>query len=241
MCAELHKAIADSLKKNNQHIQDNSNIESQRKSDLRNKRKRNEGFYTEFDDSQHSSVTTDFTYTESTQNTESQSDMELCESDQEFTPRIVTTENAEKPVVKRRRLMGPKCVQEYNDKLSIQRATEMEDTIVHNPVSLLKLVLNKINCMNVPDFISVNSEQSILKNECNYCHEVFSNIKLLAVHEAKHIHIELGLKIDDPDLWDPTREDADIRNKVLTLFLPINIKLYWLLTSTRMSLFLPRH
>lgn len=81
MCAELHKAIADSLKQNNQQLDDGENNEN-RSVQLRNKRKRNEGFYAEFDESQDSSVTTDFTYTESTQN-ESQSDMELCDSDHE--------------------------------------------------------------------------------------------------------------------------------------------------------------
>lgn len=88
MCAELHKAIADSLKQSNQHLEDSENNErssgTPRSVQLRNKRKRNEGFYTEFDESQDSSITTDFTYTESTQNTESQSDMELCDSDNEY-------------------------------------------------------------------------------------------------------------------------------------------------------------
>lgn len=83
MCAELHKAIADSLKQSNQQLEDSENNES-RSVQLRSKRKRNEGFYAEFDESQDSSITTDFTYTESTQNTESQSDMELCDSDHEY-------------------------------------------------------------------------------------------------------------------------------------------------------------
>lgn len=219
MCAELHKAIADSLKKNNQHLQDSTNADSQSKNViLRNKRKRNEGFYAEFDDSQDSSITTDITCTESTHNTESQSDMELCDSDHEFAPRILTSENADdKPVLKKRRLMGPKSVQEYNAKLSIQKATEMENTFVYNPLSLLKLTINKINSENVPDFVPTCFEKTILKNECNYCHEVFTNIKMLAVHEAKHIHIELGHKIDDSDLWDSSREDADVRNKVIKI------------------------
>lgn len=82
MCAELHKAIADSLKESNQRLTEDSR--------LRGKRKRNEGFYAEFDESQDSSVTTtDFTYTESTRNTESHSDMELCDSDQECVRRVV--------------------------------------------------------------------------------------------------------------------------------------------------------
>lgn len=84
MCAELHKAIADSLKQNNQHLEDGETKENARSVQLRSKRKRNEGFYAEFDESQDSSITTDFTYTESTQNTESQSDMELCDSDNEY-------------------------------------------------------------------------------------------------------------------------------------------------------------
>lgn len=83
MCAELHKAIADSLKQNNQQLDDGENNEN-RSVQLRSKRKRNEGFYAELDESQDSSITTDFTYTESTQNTESQSDMELCDSDHEY-------------------------------------------------------------------------------------------------------------------------------------------------------------
>lgn len=83
MCAELHKAIAESLKNSNQQLEDGENKDN-RSAQLRNKRKRNEGFYAEFDESQDSSITTDFTYTESTQNTESQSDMELCDSDHDF-------------------------------------------------------------------------------------------------------------------------------------------------------------
>lgn len=219
MCAELHKAIADSLKKNNQHLQDSKTAESQPKIVvLRNKRKRNEGFYTEFDDSQDSSITTEFTCTESTQNTESQSDMELCESDHEFAPRILTSESVDdKPVAKRRRLMGPKSVQEYNAKLSIQKATQMEATVVYNPLSLFKLTINMINSINVPNFVPDCFVKTVVKNECNYCHNTFGNIKMLAVHESEHIHIELGHKIDDSDLWDCSREDAEVRNKVILI------------------------
>lgn len=218
MCAKLHKAIADSLKNSNQHLDDEENSESvTRNVVLRNKRKRNEGFYAEYDESQDSSVTTDFTYTESTQNTESQSDMELCESDQEYSSRILMKEEI-MPVVKRRRLMGPKSVQEHNAKLELQRLTEMEEITVFNPLSLLKLSIDSINSLNVPEYQSQWFSESVLKSVCNYCQESFSNVKLLAVHEAGHMNIEMGVRIDDNSLWDVQRDDANVRNKWLEKF-----------------------
>lgn len=177
---------------------------------MRSKRKRNEGFYAELDESQDSSVTTDFTYTESTQNTESQSDMELCESEPEYGPKIEVT-----PAAKRRKLMGPKSVQEYNERLEIEKATEMEVETVFNPLSLFTITINKINSVNVPDFSAPTCVESTLTDKCRYCGKEFDNVKKLAVHEAGHINIEMGVRVDDETPWHPEREDAEVRNKWL--------------------------
>lgn len=93
-----------------------------------------------------------------------------------------------------------------------------ERTTIYNPFSLTRLALNAINYKNVPDFWSPNCAESTvvdIEKWCNYCFKKFPNVKLLAVHEAEHISIEMGLRIDDSNLWEKSREDADIRNKWL--------------------------
>lgn len=92
-----------------------------------------------------------------------------------------------------------------------------ERTVIYNPFSLTRLALNAINYKNVPDFWSPTCKESTVEMEklCNYCHKKFSNVKLLAIHEAEHMSIEMGVRIDDSDPWDISREDADIRNKWL--------------------------
>lgn len=113
--------------------------------------------------------------------------------------------------------MGPKSVQDSYTKERMLQILKSEQTIVYNPFTLLRLALNAINYKNVPDFWSPTCKQGTIDIErsCNYCLKKFSNIKLLAVHEAEHMSIEMGVRIDDTNPWDETREDADIRNKWL--------------------------
>lgn len=116
--------------------------------------------------------------------------------------------------------MGPKSIQDAHEKERMIHIFNTEQTFVYNPFSLTRLVLNAINYENVPDFWSPTCEKTLvqLENICNYCDQKFPNVKLLAIHEAEHINIELGARVDDSNVWEELREDADVRNKWLESF-----------------------
>lgn len=118
---------------------------------------------------------------------------------------------------KRRRILGPKSAQNTYTKEHMLQILKTERIVVYNPFSLTRLVLNAINYKNVPDFWSPTCHETTVNIEksCSYCLRKFSNIKLLAIHEAEHMSIEMGVRIDDDNPWDTSREDADIRNKWL--------------------------
>lgn len=113
--------------------------------------------------------------------------------------------------------MGPKSVQDSYAKERMLQLLKYEQTVVYNPFSLMRLALNAINYKNVPDFWSPTCQEDKIDIErsCNYCLKRFPNVKLLAVHEAEHMSIEMGVRIDDGNPWDDSREDAEIRNKWL--------------------------
>lgn len=113
--------------------------------------------------------------------------------------------------------MGPKSIQENYRKERMLQILKTEPTVVYNPFTLSRLALNAINYKNVPDFWSPTCEKTIIETErsCTYCYKKFLNVKLLAMHEAEHMSIEMGVRIDDTNLWDESRDDAEIRNKWL--------------------------
>lgn len=120
-------------------------------------------------------------------------------------------------MTKRRRLMGPKSVQDSFIKVRMLQILKSERCVIYKPFSLMRLALNAINYNNVPDFWSPTCQEGTIEvvQSCSYCLKKFPNIKLLAMHEAEHMSIQMGVRIDDTNLWDETREDADVRNKWL--------------------------
>lgn len=125
--------------------------------------------------------------------------------------------------------MGPKSVQDTFTKSRMLHILKTEQCIIYNPFSLTRLALNAINYKNVPDFWSPPCQECIIEVEqsCSYCLRKFPNTKLLAMHEAEHMSIELGVRIDDENLWDETREDADVRNKWLERLVHRKFELEW--------------
>ncbi|KAJ8954074.1 hypothetical protein NQ318_004379 [Aromia moschata] len=93
-----------------------------------------------------------------------------------------------------------------------------EEEYRYQPLSLLQLALNVINKENVPDYEPDDFIKQVVYPKCNYCSRTFRNLKVLAIHEARHMDVEAGEKIDNPVPWHYSRDDADIRNKWLSYF-----------------------
>ncbi|RZC35293.1 uncharacterized protein BDFB_004101 [Asbolus verrucosus] len=211
LCAELHKAIADSLS-NNKVI---THTESEKV--VRSRRRRSQAFYHELDDSLCSSLT-EFTNTESSQCYEEyHSEVESYESDSEDLERA------------KRRKLDPSIVLNIKEK-NIQGEKDIQDVQVlktlfrdeveyrYFPLSLMTLALNVVNKKIVPGHEPDEFYEKVVEPQCTYCREKFKNSKLLALHEVDHINIELGEKVDNPIPWHESRDDAHIRNKWLNSY-----------------------
>ncbi|KAF2903459.1 hypothetical protein ILUMI_02721 [Ignelater luminosus] len=234
LCAQLHKAIQDSLRKSK--LQENY-IEEQKLT--------NGHAESQDEDSQTSKELrgTDSPYSMS-QNAESQSDME-CDSDGEYTLKITTSNIRGKrllrqnhnqgPALKRRRFVGPKSrVTQRRERfmkiLHDEKVCDKKVIVKYNPLSLLKCVLNCINKQNVPDYecdsfekVEVNeytlvngdgTEKLVLQedNICECCERIFLDVNDLAVHESKHMFVVLGEKVDTPRMWTNKEVDSSTRN-----------------------------
>lgn len=102
----------------------------------------------------------------SSQNAESQSDLDLCDSDLEHSPKIITTHFTRKrpgddisylqPTAKKRRFVGPmsrvKQRKEYYFKLLQEEEFKQRLVMAYKPLSLMQCVLNFINSQNVPNY-----------------------------------------------------------------------------------------
>ncbi|KAK5640163.1 hypothetical protein RI129_010974 [Pyrocoelia pectoralis] len=230
LCDELQQAIQDSLRKSK--IQENH---------IEQTKLLNGYSESQDDDSQASSQNklheTDSSFSMS-HNAESQSDIELCDSDAEFAPRFGKVSGKRlhgdkqmmSPVSKRRRFIGPKSrvKQRKDNYLRLYRQQEFRKNVIvqYNPLSLLSCALNVINKQNLPDHeyehyvktevneVFINGDLQLEEeNICNYCEKLFMNVNSLAVHECSHMYVVLGDKVDDPVIWNGRKSDALVRNK----------------------------
>lgn len=117
-------------------------------------------------------------------------------------------------VPKRQKLCGPKS------RMKALQRIRRKQIVFYEPLSLTLCILNSINKENVPDFYSENSNRIVqeldeLEVVCFYCDRTFSDMNSLAIHEGKHLQIKLHDKVDFPAYWNPSRENAYIRNKWL--------------------------
>lgn len=206
LCMDL-QVLNDSIARNKLSELDSEKV-------LRSTRKKPQPFYHELDDSMCSSLT-EFTNTESSQGCEMPSDMESFDSEQDSQRPAkrrkldseVTEETENQGLIEIKNRVDSKKAQDLMDNL------KTEIRYIFNPLSLLQLIINAINVKNIPDYSVENYKKDIINSVCKRCDEKFQNMKLLAIHEAKHLDVDLGDKIDDPELWDDSKEYADIRNK----------------------------
>ncbi|XP_044270521.1 uncharacterized protein LOC123015107 [Tribolium madens] len=206
LCAELHKAITDSLSINK--VVTSSESEKV----LRSRRRKSQAFYHELDDSLCSSLT-EFTNTESSQ----------CYEEYHTDVESYDSENEDMERVKRRKLND--SVVNNKDKIKrevdVQRVKEVykdETESRYFPLSLMSLALNVINKRIVPDHQPNEFYEKLVEPQCTYCNLKFKNSKLLALHEVEHINIELGEKVDNPIPWHESRDDSHVRNKWLSSY-----------------------
>lgn len=228
LCDELQQAIQDSLRKSKiqeNHIEETKLLNGYSES--------------QDDDSQASSQNklheTDSSFSMS-HNAESQSDMELCDSDVEVAPRFGKVSGKRlhgdkqmmSPISKRRRFIGPKSrvKQRKDNYLRLYREQQVTKSkeVQYNPLSLLSCALNVINKQNVPDYVyeyyvkvelDDTSADAELEEEniCNYCEKLYMNENSLALHECKHMYVVLGDKVDDSVIWNGRKSDVVVRNK----------------------------
>ncbi|EEZ99574.1 uncharacterized protein LOC103314829 [Tribolium castaneum] len=205
LCAELHKAITDSLSVNKLVTS------SESEKVLRSRRRKSQAFYHELDDSLCSSLT-EFTNTESSQCYEEyHTDVESYDSDNEDLNRA------------KRRKLNDSVVSKDKAKreLDVQTLREIykdETEARYFPLSLMTLALNVVNKRLVPGHEPYDFYQKVVEPQCTYCNLQFKNSKLLALHEVEHINIELGEKVDNPIPWHESRDDAHVRNKWLNSY-----------------------
>ncbi|CAH1155264.1 unnamed protein product [Phaedon cochleariae] len=239
LCTDLHKAIAESMVKN------------EVASDEKSLRKRKVvPFYHELDDSICSSLTE--YNTEGSQGLDEPSDSSSSDSDEAQRPtkrrRIESGEdedndsnkddesNKDGASVDPLALEGREGLtirhpdeingegnveengEENEEEVGVENSFADEEEIRYQPLTLLMLALNAINVMNVPDYEPDEYTCETIYPECNYCGARFQNYKMLAVHEVGHLDVEMGDKIDNPIPWHSSRDDAEIRNKWLTFF-----------------------
>lgn len=125
LCAELHKAIADSLTINKVVTSGNDN--EREKAERSTRRRRSQAFYHELDDSLCSSMT-EFTNTESSQAYEDfNSEMDSYESGEENLDRA-----------KRRRLNSPPLVYERQMKLRRDNIIEKREEVQAADIQIFK-------------------------------------------------------------------------------------------------------
>jgi hypothetical protein len=212
LCAELHKAIADSLS-NNKVI-----TQSESEKVVRSRRRRSQAFYHELDDSLCSSLT-EFTNTESSQCYEEyHSEVESYESGSEDIERVKRRklDNSIMLGSKEKVVEGEKEV--VVDTQVFKEFFQNEVEHRYYPLSLMNLALNVVNKNIVSNHEPDEFYEKVFEPQCTYCGQKFQNSKLLALHEVEHINIELGEKVDNPIPWHESRDDAHIRNKWLNSY-----------------------
>ncbi|KAG5887935.1 hypothetical protein JTB14_003030 [Gonioctena quinquepunctata] len=240
LCTDLHKAIAESLVKNK--------VTTESASEKSLRRRKVVPFYNEMEDSLCSSLTEFTHNTEGSQCFEEPSDMDdsvdsdevlrpskrrRIESDdesQEDTPEDNKDEEADSatpPEAQKEGLLMIRKPEDINgdreeeeDPLgcTLENMFVDEQEYRYEPLSLLQLALNVINKLNIPDYEPEEFFIETIWPKCSYCGLQFQNLKILAIHEASHIDVEMGEKIDNPVPWHRSREFAEVRNKWLNYF-----------------------
>ncbi|XP_060535273.1 uncharacterized protein LOC132707430 [Cylas formicarius] len=242
LCTDLHKIIADSLRKNRVITADSESEKVLRKRKI-------QPIYQELEDSLCSSLT------EFTRNTE---DDNTSQYGFDMNSDIETDESGEERHAKRRKIDSDGVLGEQkthtegsspigdipgvketagngesveNEEENAKGAPEVkvpevnfeelfkdEPDVIYEPLSLLQIALNCINVQNVPDYVPEHYTERSSATKCNVCGRTFQNVKLLSLHEPCHIDVEIEEKIDNPTPWPDTHPDAPIRNKWLTYF-----------------------
>ncbi|XP_076271977.1 uncharacterized protein LOC143203630 isoform X1 [Rhynchophorus ferrugineus] len=95
---------------------------------------------------------------------------------------------------------------------------EQEPEYTYEPLSLLRISLNAINAQNVEEYYALPYVKKSAACKCNTCGEGFKNMKLLALHEFHHMDVDMEEKIDNPLPWPEDHPYANVRNKWLTYF-----------------------
>ncbi|XP_057671512.1 uncharacterized protein LOC130903436 isoform X1 [Diorhabda carinulata] len=231
---ELELAIAESMAKNK--IKTENSEKSLR-------RRKVVPFYHELDDSLCSSLTEFTQNTEGSQLYDDNSDLDGSdESLEELRPRkrrriIESDDDDEDSLDRNERTNGrvkrlcrkPNIVDDDEEEAAGPVEDEDEESTLidkfmdeeeyrYQPLSLFQLVLNSINKTNIPDYDPEEYFQETIFPQCGYCEQQFRNLKVLSIHEQKHIDVEIGEKIDNPLPWPEDRDDSDVRNKWLNYF-----------------------
>lgn len=139
---------------------------------------------------------------------------ELDDNFQHSLKRSLSKTDLYEPNYKRPRICGPKSKTRPLERI------RKKQTVIYQPHSLLKCVLNHINKINVPDFYSEKCEKIIEESDelevlCFYCEKTFPDMNSLAIHEGYHLQIVIEERIDVPYYWSPNQKYAYIRNKWL--------------------------
>ncbi|XP_018332101.1 uncharacterized protein LOC108741707 [Agrilus planipennis] len=150
-------------------------------------------------------------------NSESHSDMELCDSPATDMSVVHNKHVSTEPAIKRRKLIGPKsCMERLRKKYGYSPLREIEkevDPVIYNPLSLLNCILNYFNKTNIPDYEYQNYTTCTLsslqewevfedfdkESTCRHCNMVFKNLKMVAEHELQHLYVVEKEKVDSPN------------------------------------------
>nr|CAH7747198.1 unnamed protein product [Callosobruchus chinensis] len=215
LCTDLHKAIAESMRKNK--------VPTESVSEKLLRKRKVIPFYHELDDSLCSSLT-EFTHaTEGSQCFDEPSDVDSIDSDDHVRPRKkrkleTEDENGYSGNVKYKGSMRRRIKEINGRPVNYEKMFIQDREFRFHPLSLLSLALNVINKRIDPEYEPEEYLIEQVSPKCKYCGKPFLNLKLLALHEQQHIDVEVGEKIDNPVPWDDSREDAEVRNKWLNHF-----------------------
>nr|CAI5824761.1 unnamed protein product [Callosobruchus analis] len=207
LCTDLHKAIAESMRKNK--------VPTESVSEKLLRKRKVIPFYHELDDSLCSSLT-EFTHaTEGSQCFDEPSDVDSMDSEDHMRPRKkrkleLEDENGYGGNVKYKGSVRRR-IKEINGRPgNYEKMFTQDREFRFHPLSLLSLALNVINKRIDPEYEPEEYLIEQVNPKCKYCDKPFLNLKLLALHEQQHIDVEVGEKIDDPLPWDESREDAEM-------------------------------
>lgn len=199
LCTDLRQAIIDSFRKNKILLEDKP---------MRTRRKKNQPFYNELEDSTCSSMT-EFTNTESSQCFDLENDIESSSD----------SETQSEPPSKRRKVENTTIVPTTSvPEVNYEALYSIEPEVRYFPLSLFSICIQAINSHNIGDEYWPDRYEKVIVTPppCSVCKQTFPNMKLLAMHEAKkHINIEMTEHVDELMEWHESRDYSGVRNKWL--------------------------